>query len=303
MRLRSAASLLCLLLLPLTWLGVRAHAQTPSGAAKPEPSYSADPKVKATMAEAEQLMKRHQYVFATDAYKKANKLAGGRCFECLWALYNAQMSDASYKDAFNTASQMEQIASTPQLKSVAEYREAAAIYEGAGEKPKPDKLQAAHGLLVEAIANSPKNAAALFLDGRLLAILGRMDEAKADFTACVSCVNPQDPSKLRAQHFAEDPELALHRMAPAFEVTALDGSKFNLDAMGGRVVLIDFWATWCGPCNAELPEMKKIAKEFAGQPLVMISVSWDRDEASWKQFVAKSRDDLGAVSGPGSQAE
>ena len=78
------------------------------------------------------------------------------------------------------------------------------------------------------------------------------------------------------------------RWLRAFTVTALDGSKFNLDAMGGRVVLIDFWATWCGPCNEELPHMKKIAKEFAGQPLVIISVSWDSDETKWKNFIAKN---------------
>jgi thiol-disulfide isomerase/thioredoxin len=57
--------------------------------------------------------------------------------------------------------------------------------------------------------------------------------------------------------------------------------------MGGRVVLIDFWATWCGPCNEELPHLKKIAAEFAGQPLVIISVSWDADEAKWKDFIGK----------------
>jgi thiol-disulfide isomerase/thioredoxin len=78
-------------------------------------------------------------------------------------------------------------------------------------------------------------------------------------------------------------------MAPSFTVTALDGSKFTLDAMGGRVVLIDFWATWCGPCNEELPQMKKIAKDFAGQPLVTISVSWDSDESKWKDFIAKNQ--------------
>ena len=84
-------------------------------------------------------------------------------------------------------------------------------------------------------------------------------------------------------------------MAPPSPSVALDGTKFSLDAMGGRVVLIDFWATWCGPCNEELPHMKKIAKEFAGQPLVIISVSWDSDEAKWKRLHRQERDDLGPV--------
>jgi thiol-disulfide isomerase/thioredoxin len=76
-------------------------------------------------------------------------------------------------------------------------------------------------------------------------------------------------------------------MAPAFEVTTLDGTKFNLDDMQGRVVLIDFWATWCGPCNEELPHLAKLVKKFAGQPLVVISISVDKDEAKWKQFVTQ----------------
>ena len=128
-----------------------------------------------------------------------------------------------------------------------------------------------------------------------------MDEARKEFQLCLSNMKPGDAAWLRVKHFAEDPELATHKMAPPFEVTAMDGKKFNLDAMGGRVVLIDFWATWCGPCNEELPDMRKIAKEFADEPLVIISVSWDDDEAKWKEFVAEARDDVGAVSGCGSQ--
>jgi thiol-disulfide isomerase/thioredoxin len=117
--------------------------------------------------------------------------------------------------------------------------------------------------------------------------MGRTDEARKAFELCLSKLKPGDPAYLRVKHFADDPELATHKMAPAFEVTSFDGAKFNLDAMGGRVVLVDFWATWCAPCNEELPELKKIAKEFVGQPFVMISVSSDKDEAVWKGFIQK----------------
>jgi thiol-disulfide isomerase/thioredoxin len=132
-----------------------------------------------------------------------------------------------------------------------------------------------------------RNPGSLFLEGKVLAMMGKTDEAKAAFQQCLECSSPGDPSRLRTQQFAENPSLSLAKHAPAFTVNTLSGDKFQLDAMGGRVVLIDFWATWCGPCNEELPEMKKIAKEFAGRPLVIISVSWDSDEGKWKDFIQK----------------
>ena len=53
-------------------------------------------------------------------------------------------------------------------------------------------------------------------------------------------------------------------------------------------MLLDFWATWCGPCREALPHMKKIAKNFEGQPFVVLSISLDRDEGKWKEFIAKN---------------
>jgi thiol-disulfide isomerase/thioredoxin len=149
-------------------------------------------------------------------------------------------------------------------------------------------VKAADASFKAAIVNDPKSANAHYFDGKALARLGQNDDASQQFKECLSCMSPKDPTYLRAQHFAENPALSVAKMAPAFEVVALDGTHFNLDAMGGRVVLIDFWATWCGPCKEELPQMKKIAKEFAGEPLVIISVSWDSDETKWKDFITKN---------------
>jgi thiol-disulfide isomerase/thioredoxin len=149
-------------------------------------------------------------------------------------------------------------------------------------------LQTADEALKAAIADNPQSNSAHYLDGIVLARMGQMDAARQQFEAAVSLSSPTDPSYIRAKHFVENPAMSYAKMAPAFTVTALDGSKFTLDEMGGRVVLIDFWATWCGPCNEELPHMKKIAKEFSGQPLVIVSVSWDSDAAKWKDFIAKN---------------
>ena len=249
--------------------------------------YHTNPKFLAAVKEARELEREKQAGFAGDAYKKANKIAGGRCVECVAGLYKVQMMEGSYKDAIATAVEMEAMGTTPLVKSVAAFDRGHALVARDGDKAKPEQLEEELAAFREAVTLYPQNMAAVFGEGQVLVRLGRMDEAKKSFQLCLSNLKPGDTAWLRVKHFSEDPELALHKMAPAFEVTSLDGAKFNLDAMGGRVVLVDFWATWCGPCNEELPEMKKIAKEFAGQPFVMISVSSDKDETAWKEFIQK----------------
>jgi thiol-disulfide isomerase/thioredoxin len=255
------------------------HAQAP---------YQSDPKFLSSTAEAKKLTHDRQYDFAIDAYKKASKIADGKDASTLKSLISLQMKIDKYKDAAATASALEAIAATPLENSYAESTRGQALYYEAGDKNKTDLLAASDAAFKAALVDDPKNPTAHYLDGHVLARLGQLEAARDQFKACLACITPRDPSYVRAQHFAENPSLSLQKMAPAFSVTALDGTHFNLDEMGGRVVLIDFWATWCGPCNAELPHMKKIAKEFAGQPLVIISVSWDFDETRWKDFIAKN---------------
>jgi thiol-disulfide isomerase/thioredoxin len=272
------ASLFCCGLSLLTTL----QAQTPA-------DYKSNPKFIAAMAEAKQESRNtHEYTFAIDSYKKACKIAEEKDETCLTQLYILQMKTGVFKDAAITASALEAIASNPTDKSYAETKRGHALFFEAVDKNKTDLLKASDVAFKAAIADYSKNGTAHYLDGEVLARLNQIDAAREEFKTCLACVPPTDPSYLRAQHFAEDPALSTHKMAPPFTVTALDGSKFNLDAMGGRVVLIDFWATWCGPCNEELPHMKKIAKEFAGQPLMIISVSWDSDETKWKDFINKN---------------
>jgi thiol-disulfide isomerase/thioredoxin len=252
------------------------------------PAYESDPRYLSAIKDANEALRSRQYNFVVEAYKKANKVAGGQCVMCLKQAYDWQMKMGNYKDAAALAQQRVELMKTPMQKSMAEDDQAYAVLRMAGDKPKPEKLEAVHALYQAALTEYPKNLTARYADACLLAKMGKMDDASKEFSACAEAASPTDPTRMRAVHFAENPALSLHTMAPAFTVTALDGSKFTLDEMNGKVVLIDFWATWCGPCNEELPHMRKIAKEFAGQPLVIISVSWDADEAKWKEFLTKN---------------
>jgi thiol-disulfide isomerase/thioredoxin len=295
MRTRLLRSFTALLFLSLSFGVSASYGQAANAAASAVPAsltppapWKSDPHYTAAMAEAKKMTATGQLPFAIDAYRKANKIAGGQCAECLQAAAETELKSGDFKGAAKDAIDLVALATTPADKAAAQTLRGQALYMMGGEKPQPAQLQAAHEAFQAAIAEFPKAASARFLDGTVLARMGQIDAARQQFEASVAAAAPNDPAYIRAKRFAANPALSYARMAPAFTVTALDGSKFTLDAMGGRVVLIDFWATWCGPCNEELPHMKKIAKEFAGQPLVIISVSWDDDDAKWKSFIAKN---------------
>src|SRR6266704_605185 len=96
-----------------------------------------------------------------------------------------------------------------------------------------------------------------------------------------------DPNRQRALRFISQPELVRARMAPPFAVTTTDGQRVSLDDLTGKVVLLDFWATWCAPCREALPHMSEIAQKCQRQPLVVLSVILDEAEQKWKDFIVK----------------
>jgi peroxiredoxin len=73
--------------------------------------------------------------------------------------------------------------------------------------------------------------------------------------------------------------------APALVVQELDGETFDLAAMRGRVVAVNFWATWCPPCRKEMPDMQALYQRFAPKGLVILAIS-DEDVSKVEQFIA-----------------
>jgi len=79
-------------------------------------------------------------------------------------------------------------------------------------------------------------------------------------------------------------------LAPDFTLENTEGVKVSLSDFKGKVVYIDFWATWCGPCIAEIPHSKKLKEKFAGNDnVIFMYVSVDNEDSvdDWKAFVKK----------------
>jgi peroxiredoxin len=66
-------------------------------------------------------------------------------------------------------------------------------------------------------------------------------------------------------------------IAPDFQLKNVKGETIALNAFRGKIVLVNFWATWCGPCRSEMPSMEEIYREFSGKEFEILAVSTDED--------------------------
>ncbi len=113
------------------------------------------------------------------------------------------------------------------------------------------------------------------------------------FTAAdFSFTPPADAQKVESIMEApeEQPHPLLGQPAPPFTTTDVDGKPIDLkQSLGKNVVLLDFWATWCGPCVQAMPQVEEVAKKFKEKGLVFYAVNVGEDPAVIKAFLAEAK--------------
>jgi len=247
-----------------------------------------DPKAQKTYAQGVDWLRAGDRSTALGAFKKADKQDGNNCVACQKQMIDIGSRVGDYKAADEGAQEMIAEAKDPKNLATAHEEWATLLMREASAKNKDELYTEAEKEFKAALAAYPNFPEAVYGDGLALAHLKQDDAAKARFEAFAAMEKDNAAMRQRAERFAERPELARARMAPPFVVKTEDGQRISLDNMQGKVVLIDFWATWCGPCREALPHIRQIAQKFEGQPLVVLSVSLDKDESKWRDFVAKN---------------
>src|SRR5271167_2031499 len=237
-----------------------------------------DEKAKKTYKEAFALLHDGNASAALSEFKKADKQDGGHCYACQREMIKYGMETGDWKIVELACDEMVAEAKDEKAAALAHYQYSLVLVDEGQQRKKTEYYGRAHDEAVKALTVHTNFPDAVFLDGRALGLQGQDDAARARFQEYMKMSSATAAGKQRAERYVARPELARARMAPAFEVTTLDGRRMTLDDWQGKVVLLDFWATWCGPCREALPHIKDVAKKFEGQPLVVLSVSLDSDE-------------------------
>jgi len=249
---------------------------------------AAEDEVAAKRAEARAALDKHDFRRAIDAYRQANKLAGGHSADCLLGLAVAYNQIGAAADAADSARQA--IAATEDKKIQAQaYNQAgiALFHRADGKGKAAEEVKAAEEAFRKALEVSDGGfELARFNLGRALLRQSRDAEGLAALREFLAR-QPTGSVADDARALMEEPRRAREDFAPAYSFVTLEGRYLTFADLKGKVVVLDFWATWCGPCVAALPALQRLAKKTAGEPLVLVSLSSDADDAKLREFLAK----------------
>jgi thiol-disulfide isomerase/thioredoxin len=114
-------------------------------------------------------------------------------------------------------------------------------------------------------------------------------ELASDLKGALKSMQGRIPTEIRNAEVAGDRLRSLVGSRLVIAGTTTDGKAFEIGAMRGRVVLIDFWASWCAPCRAEIPTIQNLYRRYHSKGLEVVGISNDYDPAELKNFVTRNR--------------
>ena len=238
---------------------------------------SASPDFAAELEAGKQAAAKGAYPEAVKHFRQANQLRQEKCSECYIWLARMGISAGDLQDALEDAEKGVASAATGTERSRAQlYRGVILGRQGdlAGAEAAFKAASAADSACVECRFN--------------LGFVLLKESKDADGVEVLKTVARRfagTPRGREIQRFIDDPGRIRKNYAPEFSTRTQSGEELNLDALKGKVVLLDFWGTWCAPCRVSLPLLKDLASKVDPAKVAIVSIDEGDSRKKWEKFI------------------
>ena len=232
---------------------------------------------------------KRKYELALDAYHKADKLSHHSSAACYLKIAGVERKLGDFSSALDDAKKAAKAASGDRSLAVRAHLLRATLLSQMSGKPTDKKLKEAEEEIRQALALDSANALARYDLGFVLLKQERDAEGVAELNGYLSMPGGDSDTVLEARRMVANPLRARAPFAPDFSFTTYQRQDISNATLRGKVVLVDFWGTWCPPCRESVPALRNLNKKYAGKPFQLVSVSSDDDEDVWKTFIKAER--------------
>ncbi|HEX7287542.1 MAG TPA: redoxin family protein [Candidatus Angelobacter sp.] len=249
---------------------------------------TSDPVTQA-LAQGDTYRNKKRYDLALESYHKADKLSRHTSALAYLRIASINRLQGNFSDALDDAKHALKLAGDDKHFAVQAHLFRASLLSSMASKPTDKKFREAEEDVRAALALQPENAVARYNLGMVLLKQERDSEGVAELTA-FTAISGADPADVaRARSYAANPLRARTPFAPGFSFTTLEKENISNVALKGKVVLLDFWGTWCPPCRQSVPMLIALNKKYANKPFQLVGISSDHDEEIWRSYVQDHR--------------
>jgi thiol-disulfide isomerase/thioredoxin len=245
--------------------------------------------VSQALAQGDAFMAAKAYDKALDAYHRADKLSRHTCAICLLRIVNIERRAGDLDGALETAKKAIAAAGTNKVLAAQSHLVRGTLLGTMAHKPNDKKLKEAEEEFRAALALDPVQSIGHLDLGVALLRQERDAEGIAELNLYIAAPGNSARTVREARAMVANPIRAREPFAPDFAFTSLEGGQVSNATLRGKVVLLDFWATWCPPCRESVPTIQGLHKKYADKAFEIVGVSADDDEDTLKTFVERNR--------------
>jgi thiol-disulfide isomerase/thioredoxin len=249
------------------------------------------------------LMRRQRYEEALKSFKRANDLREKKSAPSYLGMAQAYFGLEAFRNVAESTDRAIEFAGGDTALLAQAYNVKGLALQAQSEMKNQKKLQEAEASFRQGLATGSDSVPMLHYNlGFVLMQQNRDPEGIAALKKYLE-LQPDAPNSEEVGKIIANPRRAREPYAPDFSFTTADGDYVTVDDLRGKVVVLDFWGTWCPPCVSAVPSLRDLNKKYSKDPnFMMIGIATRDEEDTWRSFIAENkmiwrqvRDESGAV--------